>query len=391
MALSDKKVRPIRITYVITDLEVGGVPLHLYRLTTLLPCDRFHVVVISLTRTGPVGEMLLTAGVPVFECRARRVWDLRALLRLWGLLRRRPPDILHSLLFHANTACRVTGPAAGVPVGRILCEIQTAEVERPWHLVLDNLTCRWCRCEIGNSPSVVEHLHRHAHVPRSRLICQWGAVDVGAIESACPAARAAFDLPEGEPVIIWTGRLDPVKGFEEMMAAFAGLCRSRPSWLVLVGEGAYRPAIEALIERHGLQSRVRLLGQRSDVPSLLKMADAFLLCSRTEGLPNAVLEAMAAGLPIVATDVPGCRDVVKDGVTGLLARPGDAGDIERQLRRLLSDPAEAKARARRAKSFVNEHLNVADLARRWAAVYEAINGTNENTVQLTERGKSRSC
>jgi len=372
MALPGSRDRPIRLTYVITDLELGGVPLHLHRLATRLPRDRFDPCVISLARMGPVGEMLLSDGIEVSACGARRASDLRALGRLWRLLRLRPPRILHSFLFHANTACRVIGPLAGVPLGRIICEIQTAEIERRWHLVVDNLTCRLCRFEIGNSPSVVAHLCRYAHLPASRVRCEWGAVDVAAIESAEPASRGAFGLPEDEPVVIWTGRLDPVKGFEEMLAAFADVCRSRPAWLVLVGDGPYRPTVEGLIRTHGLQARVKMLGRRTDVPRLLKMADAFLFCSRTEGLPNALLEAMAAGLPVVTTDAPGCRDVVIDGRTGLVAPAGEAGALSGKLSRLLLDRGEMRRLGQQGQGFVCDYLNAAGLAVRWGRLYDGI-------------------
>lgn len=361
--------RRIRVIYVITDLERGGVPLHLYRLATRMSHEQFDIGVISLADVGPVGRMLQDAGVPVSACGGRSIADISVFWRLIRLLRAARPDILHSLLFHANVACRLAGPVAGVPGRRIISEIQTAEIERRWHLVVDNLTCRLCRFEIGNSPSVVAHLRRHAHVPGSRLVCQWGAVDAAEIEAAQPARRADFGLSENEPVIIWVGRLDPIKGFEEMLEAFAGVCRSAAARLVLVGEGDYRPAVESLIVKHRLHERVILLGQRTDVPALLKMADLFLFCSRTEGLPNAMLEAMAAGLPVIATDVSGCRDILTDGETGFLVRPGDAGEIMGAVLRILADPGVGRAMGRAAREWVCRRADLRNLAARWEQLY----------------------
>ncbi len=372
MAAAPIAARPIRLTYVITDLELGGVPLHLHRLATRLPRDQFDIHVVSLAGKGPVGEMLVSAGIPVASCGASSCWDLRALGRLWRILKSTRPEVLHSLLFHANTACRLVGPLARISTERIVCEIQTVEVERPWHLVLDNLTCRLCRCEVGNSPSVVEHLRRKAHLPRSRLVCQWGAVDMAVIEAAEPADRAAFGLSVDEPVVIWTGRLDPVKGFEEMLSAFAHLTQTRRATLLLAGEGPYRPTVERLVAEHGLDKCVKLLGRRTDVPSLLKMADAFLFCSRTEGLPNSLLEAMAAGLPIVATDVPGCRDVIISGETGLLAHAGSAGDIARKLGQVFSDADLSRSLGTNAQSWACRNLDVRRWSERWSTLYRHI-------------------
>ncbi len=364
--------RPLRLDYLITDLNVGGVPLHVYRLARRLPAGKIRLRVISLADEGPVGTKLRQAGIPVFACGAGRPWDVAALWRLWRLLRSDPPDVLHAFLFHANVAARLVGPLAGVPPQRIVCEIQTVERERRWHLLVDNLTCRLCRCEVGNSPSVVEHLQRQAHVPASHLRCEWGAVDVEAFASAKPASRAPLGLPTDEPVVIWTGRLDPVKGFEEMLAAFARVCRNGPGRFVLVGEGPYRREVERLISDNCVSHRVSLLGQRSDVAALLRMADVFLFCSRTEGLPNALLEAMAAGLPIVATDVPGCRDLIVNGQTGLLVPAGSVDKIARALRTMLGNPSYGQELGAQARSWVRANLDITELPKRWLRFYDSI-------------------
>ena len=298
--------------------------------------------------------------------------DARALWRLGRLLRRDRPDILHAMLFHANLAARFVGLAVGLPAGRIICEIQTVEIERRWHLWLDNLTCRWCRCEIGNSPSVVNHLHRTAHIPSSRLRCEWGAVDVEAIATAQPIARPELGWPANGPILIWTGRLDPVKGFEEMLAAFRLVRQRTKASLVLVGEGPYRPVIQRLIHEQGLADCVLLMGRRSDVPRLLKSADLFLFCSRTEGLPNSLLEAMAAGLPIVATDVPGCRDVIVDMETGLLSPLGSPGKIAENVLALLGDVLLSRRIVEHARRWVGRRANLVDLADRWSRFYESV-------------------
>lgn len=361
--------RRIRLTYLITDLEVGGVPLHLLRLVSRLPPDRVSVRVISLAGEGPVGAMLRRAGVPVQACGAGSAHDLAALVRLYRLLRKNPPDLLHSLLFHANVAARVIGRCAGIPSGRIITEIQTVEVERKWHLLVDNLTCRLSRFEVGNSRSVVEHLHRRAHIPRERLRCEMGAVDVLGIAKTEAVSRASLGVGAHETLLLWTGRLDPVKGFEEMLAAVSMIRRSRPIRFLMAGEGEYRPMVERLIRQHGLTGCAELIGQRSDVWGLLKTADLFLFCSRTEGLPNAVLEAMAAGLPIVATAVPGCRDLIISGSTGLLVG-SEPAEIAAGVLKLLQRPNLGTALGEQAQQWVRAHADIESLGVRWMKVYE---------------------
>jgi glycosyltransferase involved in cell wall biosynthesis len=362
--------RRIKLTYLITDLKVGGVPLHLYRLATRLPRERFDIRVIALSGEGPVGELLQQAGIAVEVCGARSVRQWGSLGRLWSRLIADPPDILHALLFHANIASRLVGPLAGIAPRRILNEIQTVEVERRWHLLLDGLTCRLCRSEVGNSPSVVEHLHRQAGIPRSRLRCEFGAVDARAIAAAQPVDRAALGIEPGERFLLWTGRLDPVKGFEEMLAAVRILKRSWKIKLFLVGEGPYRRTVDELIGRYDLQTEVILPGRRDDIPNLLRAADLFVFCSRTEGLPNSLLEAMAAGLPIVATDVAGCRDLIRHMVTGLLALPGDAECIAHRIDTLLRDPELAGRLGKGAHEWVLHNADLHTWSIRWQQFYE---------------------
>lgn len=364
--------QPCRLVYLITDLKVGGVPLHLYRLATRLPKEHFAIDVISLADRGPVGERLEKAGIAVHACGARHAWDGTALVRLMALLRRLRPDVLHALLFHANMAARTVGVLAGVPISRILCEIQTVEIERPWHLVVDNLTCRLCRYEIGNSPSVMTHLNRVGHIPEARLICEPGGIDVDAFCSAKPLSRTELGVTADERLVVWTGRLDPVKGFEEMLAAFSDVVGQVPAKLLLAGEGAYRERVQQLIERHRLGDAVRLLGPRGDIPQILRAADAFLFGSRTEGLPNSLLEAMAAGVPVVAMDVPGCRDVVRSGGTGLLVPAGDAKALAKGLLYVLEHATEAHRWGRAAQTWVREHFGMAGWVRRWERRYQAM-------------------
>jgi glycosyltransferase involved in cell wall biosynthesis len=364
--------RRIKLTYLITDLKVGGVPLHLHRLATRLPADQFEIRVISLADEGPVGERLRQAGIPVHACGARSATDVRALVRLWRHLRAHPPDVLHAMLFHANTAARLAGPLAGIPARRIISEIQTVEVERRWHLPVDGFTCRLCRFEVGNSPSVIEHLHRQAHIPRSRLRCEWGAVDTTAIASAVPADRAEFGVAPDEKLLLWTGRLDPVKGFEEMLEACRMLKASHRFKLLLVGEGAYRPVVERLIKNLELTDRVLAPGQRPDVPRLLKAADLFVFCSRTEGLPNSLLEAMAAGLPVVATNVPGCRDLIQHEQRGLLVESGNPRSIALGIATLLDDVELASRLGESGLAWVRAHTDIRVWTDRWARLYSAV-------------------
>ncbi len=343
---------PRRVLYVITDLETGGVPLHLLRLATYARGQGLDVSVCSLASVGPVSQLLTDAGIANIGLGAQGPRDWRVLERLAHHFEETRPDLVHAFLFHANLACRMACVLSGFPTRRLICEIQTVEIERRWHLWVDRWTQRWCRTIVANSPSVADHLRRAGHIHPSRLRLIPGGVDPLPIANAKPIDRRELGIADDAPVLLWAGRLDPVKGLDELIDAFARLARERPCHLVLAGEGAYRPQVQAQIRQSGCAERILMLGARSDVPSLFKSADVFVFPSHTEGLPNALLEAMAAGLPCVAADVAGCRDIIADRVDGLLTKPRDAGHLAEVLRQVLDDPEWARRLGQAASAKV---------------------------------------
>lgn len=343
--------RRLSILYVITDLLRGGVPLHLARLASEMARRGHRCCVVSLAPDGPVGELLREAGVAVHSCNAAGRLDLRVFRRLSRVVGDTQPDIVHALLFHANLAARIAAMMAGCAASQVINEIQTVEIERRWHLWVDALTHAGCRCIVGNSPSVVDHLARYACIPRDKLRLVWGGVDVERIRSAAPIDRASIGVPADAKLILWVGRLDPVKGLDDLIPAFNMLDRSLNARLVLAGDGAYRDHVRKLI---GGRDRIHWLGSRSDVPELLAAADLFVFPSYTEGLPNALMEAMAAGLSVVTTDVPGCRDLVTHGLTGLLVSP-HAPD---QLAAALHDALERPELGAAAADYIHQHHRI---------------------------------
>lgn len=368
----DALVKPSRIVYVITDLDTGGVPLHVSRLAAAVRRHGFLPSVVSLAPPGAVAERLAGDGIAVHSCDARGRWDVGVIPRLAGWLRRLRPDLVHSFLFHANVACRLALPLAGRSRRRLICEIQTVEIERRWHLVLGGLTHRLGGIVVGNSPSVVAHLARRGHMSPGRLRCVPGGVDVASVVSAAAVDRASLGIAAAEQVVLWVGRLDPVKGLETLIDAFAVIARRTDARLLLVGDGAHADVVRRRIRDGALEDRVLLLGRRADVAGLLKIADVFALPSYTEGMPNALLEAMAAGRAVVATDVAGCRDVVTHERTGLLVPAGDAAALGGAIGRLLRDRALAGRLGRAAADHVAGRFTLERCVVRYVTLYRDV-------------------
>jgi starch synthase (maltosyl-transferring) len=359
----------LKILFVITDLNTGGVPLHLLRLARYLSAAGESVCVVSLSPLGPVAEPLSRSGIETLSCEAAGPWDWRVVPRLGDLIGESRPDVVHALLFHANVAARLAAVLCGFDRRRLICEIQTVEIERRWHLAVDCWTQGLCRWVVGNSPSVIQHLASRAHIDPFRLRLIQGGVDAQAVQSAQPVGREALGIPGGEPLLLWVGRLDPIKGLDVLVEATAILIRARPVQVAIVGDGPYRTELERLVARASLTDRIHLLGRRDDVPRLLRSADVFVFPSRTEGLPNALLEAMAAGLPVVTTDAPGCRDLIAHGCTGLIVPVDDAAALAREVERVLSDGALSLSLGQAATAEATRNFMLNKTFRAYRALY----------------------
>ncbi|MCG3138883.1 MAG: D-inositol-3-phosphate glycosyltransferase [Phycisphaerae bacterium] len=355
--MTDRPHTTSRLLYVITDLQVGGVPLHLFRLARAMRDRGYTLLVVSLAPPGPVSALLEEAGISTFSCQARSTLDLLALWRLRTIIVRFQPDWIHSFLFHANIACRLVAPLAGIPPRRLINEIQTVEIERRWHLTLDRWTHWLCGSEIGNSPSVINHLHKVAGLPIKKLHLLPGGVEIERFEQAIPYPKSTWKLNDRDHLLLWVGRLDPIKGLNDLLRALHILIQHHSCHLLLAGDGPERDPLHQLAVHLGLEQSVTFLGVRQDIARLMKSADLFVFPSYTEGLPNALLEAQAAELPIVCTAVSGNLDVVPDEEHGWLVPPAQPEKLAQALQSAVTNQTKHVQKTLRSKARLRSYYS----------------------------------
>ncbi|MEM4402525.1 MAG: glycosyltransferase, partial [Candidatus Caldarchaeum sp.] len=182
------------------------------------------------------------------------------------------------------------------------------------------------------------------------------------------ALRVQLGASDAVGIVTMVGRLAPPKDFETLITAWEGL--KAPGWqLWIVGEGPLRLRLEELVHAKGLDERIKFLGERRDVPDILKASDIFVLTSRWEGMPLTLIEAMLAGLPVIATRVGGVPELVEDGVTGLLVPPKDALTLRSALERLLSSAETRQRMGEAGRHRALEHFTVEQMINRVRVLY----------------------
>ena len=357
----------MRIFYLITELDVGGAEKALYELATHLDRARFEPVVGCLSGRGPVGNWLADRGVEVvhFGMRSKRDWGVVG--RVSADLERRRPDLVHTFLFHANFVGRLAAWRAGVT--QVISSVRVEETRR-LHLLGDWVTQGLVDVETCVSESTRAYTHRRAGIPSRKLVVIPNGIDPARFADVPPCPEE-WNLQRDQEVVATVGRLELQKDPIALVRALARIRRQRPrARLVWAGDGPLRASVQRQAERDA--APVDLLGWVVDVRPLLKRAQVFALASRWEGMPNVVLEAMACGLPVVATRVGGCVEMIVDGETGFLVPPGDADALADRVLRVLSDPALGRRMGRAARERVGEHFSLDAMVRANERLYERL-------------------
>jgi len=364
----------LRVLQVIPTLDRAGAEKQMVMLAGGLPRDRFQVEVAALTRLGPLQADLEAAGVPVTLIGKRFKLDPFAFRRLERLMKSKRFDVVQTWIFAANVYGRLAARAAKLPIV-ITAEMAADHWKSRAHLAIDRRLARWTDRIVGNSEAVVD-FYRKAGLPEDRL----ARIVSGIVPREPPiedpkAIRAEFGVPEDVFVLLFAGRLYPQKGVNDLLHALDLLQHVRPklrTWIA--GDGPLRERLTEYARAVRLLEgdTVRFLGQREDLPRLLAAADALVLPSLYEGLPNVVLEAMSFAKPVVATAAPGTTEVVIDGETGLLAPLQAPTELARALLKVIDDPELARRLGAAGRARVLEHFQADTMIDQFARLYEEL-------------------
>ncbi len=371
-----KPVEKIVIAHVLYRLDIGGLESVIMNLVNLLPPERFEHAVISLTICTDFQHRFHHPAVTFHSLHKQEGKDWMVWVRLWRLLRRLRPDLLHTCNLAAMEAVipawlAGVGFACHAEHGRDSYDPDGTKFK---YLLLRRLLTPFVDRFIPVSRDLEGWLRDKVKVPEAKINCIINGVSLP--EQSRLAGRV--DLPKGDfaPssafVIGTVGRMWPIKDHLNLVHGFARLCQQEPEWLlrlVIVGDGPQRPEVERLIEQLGLSGRVWITGWREDVTELMLGFDLFVLSSQAEGTPLTILEAMAAGLPVVSTRVGGVADLVVHQQTGYLVPAGDAEELASAMHYYL-DPVVAASHGAAGRARIREHFSIHSMVEAYRLVFE---------------------
>jgi glycosyltransferase involved in cell wall biosynthesis len=313
---------------------------------------------------GSLADGLRAAGVPVHALHKRLGPDPRVPLRLRALLRERAPDVVHT---HGYPLGYLQLTPGRWPTVHTLHTLADREVG--WTGLLHRWAWRRGALPVGVSAEVAASATARYGVPVRAVL---NGVNLDARPSrARDVVRESLDTAADAFVVLIVARLDPVKDHGTLVRAFEAA--AGPSWaLWIAGDGPERNAIAATVGASPARDRIRLLGARDDVPDLLGAADVVTLCSRFEGIPLALQEAMAAGRAVVATDVGGLPDLVAHGRTGLLVPAGDAAALGAALGELHRDPLRRAVLGRAARVEAEARMGIGATVEAYERLYDGL-------------------
>ncbi len=369
------------ICHIIHRLDYGGLENGLVNLINRLPADRFRHAVVCLSNGTAFRTRIERPDVPVIEIGKRPGKDPAAYARVFRTLRELKPDIVHTRNLPALDMLPVARMAGVRRVihgehGLDVLELTGRAQRYTW---LRRLTRPFVQQYIAVSQDLADWLESTIGVSGEKITVIHNGVDT---DRFCPGAAPSNILPDGFApehtfIIGHVGRLEEIKDQRLLARAFCHMIELRPDLrsslrLVIVGDGSLRSEIEAILADGGAKDLAWLMGFRDDAPDLYRAFDVFALTSKREGISNTILEAMASGLPVVATDVGGNSETVINGQTGILVPEDDPEAVAKALLTYVDDREMAKTHGRAGRTHSEESFELSTMIDRYAAVYESL-------------------
>ncbi|WP_434033480.1 glycosyltransferase [Cupriavidus sp. a3] len=363
--------QPLRILVITTGLRLGGAEQQIAALARAFVALGNSVAIVSLTEGQ---EIDLPAGIPITELGMRKtpLSMLAALRKTRHVVRQWRPDVIHSHMVHGNLFARALTRTGRMPP--VVCSAHSAREGGTLRALAYRLTDRWCALTTHVSEAGRQAMVESGAAPAQRVIVMPNGIDTTRFrpdDAVRERARRDLGLDAHDILVLNVGRLVSEKDQATLIEAFRLVARTVPNAkLVIAGEGPLRPALQDRIVQGGLATLATLTGARSDIPDLLRAADVFALSSRIEGMPLAVGEALATGLPVVATAAAGVAELAGD--TATITPIGDAAALASALEKAIRQLPGTQAQRDRRRQQIVSRFDVSAVARQWLVNYQQL-------------------
>jgi glycosyltransferase involved in cell wall biosynthesis len=359
-----------RVCFVIPTLAVGGTERQLVQLMHGLASE-FEITVVCTGEVGPMAEDVRALGAAVYALQARSGWNLTLRRRVRAIFRAHRPDIVHALLFGFDYPAVRAARDTGVPVvlsGRR----QLAHWKKPRHIILQRWANRYVDCIVANAAAVADFASEQERCDRGRYTVIHNGIEADAfVSDADPdETRLRLGIPADRHIVGMVANFSPVKD-HALFVEIAGelMNRRKDAHFLLVGGGPLHKDIMKTVRQRGWGDRFTRYVAHDDVADLYAIMSVMVLCSKSEGLPNAVLEAMAARRPVVAARVGGIPELIEDGRSGVLVASREPSAFADAIEPLLADPDRADALGECAGRVARERFSLAQMVQAHRQLY----------------------
>jgi len=362
----------IRVLHIIPTFGIGGAERMVVNLLKAFNHEKFEVSACSLYPEASTffEKQLKEYKIPVYYLGKHKGLDLRMIPRLYHLFRTFKPDIVHTHLYALRNAI-IPIILSRIPLRfHTLHNIAYKETDRIGR-VINWIAFHFCKViPISISQEVAKTTYDLYHI-KTPIIYNGILVNCFQLKKNIRFSyRKKENLKESDTIFLHIARFSPQKNHRLLIKAFGQAVNQYPNLkLLLVGDGELRSKMEKIVKEEKLEQGIYFLGSRQDIPELLTTCDIFILSSDWEGTPMTILEAMAAGKPIIATAVGGTPELVENGVTGLLVPPKDAQALAEAMLRLANNPILREKMEREGKKNVLERFDIKQIARQYEELY----------------------
>lgn len=375
------KKTPKKIVHIIYRLDVGGLETVLVALINRLPPDEYSHLIICLTTYTAFKDRLCNDNVRLIALNKKPGKDVRIFFRILAILVKEQSNIVHTY----NIATLEYQVAAFLARARLRIhaehgrDFSDLKGENRKHNLLRKIMNPFVHFWVPVSRDLSQWLEGKVRIPLRKIALIYNGVDVSTFTPSPARLRAwqahVSQLPNSTLRIVTVGRLDPVKDQATLLHALrivgtSTSVHNTPVHLWIIGDGPERERLQQVIDQENLGDQAVLLGEKNNISELLSSADVFVLTSLAEGIPMTVLEAAAAGLPVIATDVGGLSDIVQEGESGFLVPPGSPQSIAAAIRRYLEAPPLLLRHGEVGRQYIIERFSLDKMTQNYVHLYD---------------------